>query len=169
MRSFQVESSATPHESTTPASGSDSVRNSNMKLQLRGLQKDVKVPYSYKLSKMVSKILAQSPVACAPEDVVVVALRWNLELSRECTQEVGMFSGEKLGCQLVDLGLMPNDIIHVVAPLPPDWHLCEDAEGKVASCVCKPKAGRLARRNKCTVLACACMTWLAGRCFTTIA
>ena len=26
---------------------------------------------------------------------------------------------------------MANDVVHVIAPLPPNWHLCEAADSKV--------------------------------------
>ena len=101
-----------------------------VKLSLRGLDKEVKIPCSYKLNKVVSRILPSAPVECELEQVTVVVLRPNPEPGASAG-EFGVFTGSTLTWHIWEAGLMANDIVHVIAPLPPNWHLCEAADSKV--------------------------------------
>jgi len=98
-----------------------------VRLTLRGLGKDVKVPFSFKMMKVAAKILADSPVRCKAEDVTVVVLR--KEPHR--VMEVGSFMGDLLGWRLWEAGVLAGDIVHVIAQLPPNWHLTENDDGDV--------------------------------------
>ena len=109
--------------------------------RLRGLGKDVMVPYSYSLLRVVQRIVPSAPVGCEDHEAVVVVLRRNEDPSNLVPQEVDSFEGAQLSWQLWEAGLMPNDIIHVIAPLPADWHLAEDQNGVVR--------GTLLMRNMC--------------------
>ena len=93
-----------------------------VRLTLRGLAKDVKVPFSFKMMKVAAKILADSPVGCPAKEVTVVVLR----KEPHGMNEVGMFSGALLDWRLWEAGILAGDIIHVIAKLPPRWHLSED-------------------------------------------
>jgi len=100
----------------------------NIKIALRGMNKDVRVPYSLRLSKLVSKIAErvtsdQLP-KCAPSDVWMVVLR-----AKDGVMDThGIFMGDMLLWKIWEADIQPGDIVHVIAPLPPDWHLNEDIE-----------------------------------------
>ena len=96
-----------------------------------GMNKDVRVPYSLRLSKLVSKIAErvtsdQLP-KCAPSDVWMVVLR-----AKDGVMDThGIFMGDMLLWKIWEADIQPGDIVHVIAPLPPDWHLNEDIEAPV--------------------------------------
>jgi len=98
-----------------------------VKVTLRGLGKDVRVPLSLRMSKLAAKILQKSAEECSITAILLVVLR----ADQESTIEVGMFTGGKLNHRVWEAGIENGDIIHVVAPLPPNWHLLEDVESKV--------------------------------------
>eukprot|EP00656_Telonema_subtile_P031881 TRINITY_DN34926_c0_g1_i1.p1 TRINITY_DN34926_c0_g1~~TRINITY_DN34926_c0_g1_i1.p1 ORF type:complete len:395 (-),score=127.29 TRINITY_DN34926_c0_g1_i1:22-1206(-) len=103
-----------------------------VKLTLRGLQKDVQIPLSFKLSKIVAKVSAQSPIDCALERAVMVVLRKNASLGETYgAEEFGCYSGDSLQWMVCEAGFKLGDIVHVIAPLPQNWRLCEDAADQV--------------------------------------
>ena len=108
-----------------------------IKLKLRGFGglkagKDVRIPLSMKLLKIVVKMLKGNPIACSAEDATVVVLQkdWSSN-SETATKEMGVFSGEQLLWKTWEAGLETGDVIHVTVPLEPGWHLCEDSESQV--------------------------------------
>ena len=107
-----------------------------VKLFLRGLGKGVKIPYSLKLHRLVSKIADQcecpEDIGCPLEAVTLVVLRHDDPDAITCEPtEVGVYSGELLEWRVWEAGLLNGDIIHVTAPLAPDWHVCENAAAEV--------------------------------------
>jgi len=106
-----------------PANTKDTI-----KIALRGMKKDVRVPYSLRLTKLVAKITEritsdQLP-RCAQSDVWMVVLR-----AKDGAMDThGIFLGDMLLWKVWEAAIQPGDVVHVIAPLPPDWHLNEDIE-----------------------------------------
>ena len=112
---------------TSPSNVKDTV-----KLALRGLGKDVKIPYSFKLLKLIAKIVKPSDIGCPLEAVTLVVLRHDdPDAATSAPTEVGVYSGELLEWRVWEAGLLRDDIVHVTAPLEPNWHVCENAAAEV--------------------------------------
>ena len=98
-----------------------------VRLSIRLLNKDIKIPLSMKLTRLSSRVMSEAklnlPLGCA-----VVVLRTN---SAGVTFNKGTYSQQILEWRVWEAGLEDGDIIHVVEPLPQDWILSEDNEANV--------------------------------------
>ena len=103
-----------------------------MKVGLRGMHKDIRVPYSFRLLKLAGKITNETPVGCEVADAWMVVLRPD---GQGGVDEYGLYRGDNLQWKVWEADIRNGDIIHVIAPLPPHWHLREDARGMVCDSV----------------------------------
>ena len=86
-----------------------------------------KIPYTMRLIRLVAKIQERltkcaSTPKCALADIWLVVLRPTI--GGMITH--GVFMKDMLEWKVWQAGLKNGDIVHVIAPLPPDWYLSED-------------------------------------------
>ena len=109
----------------------------------------MRVPRTMRLSKLVTKVIADSPwlelrpasrVQASEQLCAVVVVRQGSPSSCELRQ-VASFDGGKLDEITVGaVGLVDWDVVHLMAELPPHpWELGEDEQSKVCATLNSPR------------------------------